>query len=276
MSTLSADIRTLPKRGFRIGTLPAAFHATHYRGLLIPLVLLVLWEVAAQFHWINPILLASPSIIFHGFDRSLTEGDLLLNLQLSVTRMGLGWLAGSLIGLAVGLAIGLSRTADRVLGPTLHAFRQIAPFAWIPLISVWFGLGDSAKVAFVALVVFFPVVVNTYEGIRGVPKQLIEVSRVLMFSKARLIRSVILPAAAPAILNGLELGFLYAWLSTIGAEYLMNATGGVGSMMESAQESLEMDIVFVGVIVSGLIGFGISLSVRLARTRLLHWRKSFA
>lgn len=275
MSTISTAIRTAPKGRARALSLPA-FDASRYRGLVIPLALLALWEIAAQAHWINPVLLASPSVILGGFERLLGEGDLLFNLKLSVTRMGLGWLVGSLIGVAAGLVLGLSRTADRVLGPTLHAFRQIAPFAWIPLISVWFGLGDSAKVAFIALVVFFPVVVNTYEGIRSVPKQLLEVSRVLMFSPVRRIRSVVLPAATPAILNGLELGFLYAWLSTIGAEYLMNAIGGVGSMMESAQESLEMDVVFVGVIVSGLIGFGISLSVRLARARLLHWRKSFA
>jgi sulfonate transport system permease protein len=84
-----------------------------------------------------------------------------------------------------------------------------------------------------------------------------------------------LPSATPAILNGLELGFFYSWLATIGAEYLMNATGGLGSMMESAQESLEMDVVFVGVILSGLVGAGISLSLRLARGRLLRWRSSF-
>jgi sulfonate transport system permease protein len=275
MSTLSTEILDTPKRGFF--KWPAlSFNAIGYRGWLIPVLLLVLWETAAHYHWINTVLLASPSLILDGFSRSLEEGQLLLNLKLSLARMVGGWFAGSLVGLAVGVGLGLSRTADRVFGPTLQAFRQIAPFAWIPLISVWFGLGDSAKIVFIALVVFFPVVVNTYEGIRGVPKNLIEVSRVLMFSPYRLIRSVVLPSAAPAILSGLELGFFYAWLATIGAEYLMSATGGLGSMMESAQESLEMDVVFVGVILSGLVGAGISLSLRLARGRLLRWRTSFS
>lgn len=273
MSTLSADIINAPKR--RIAFPRPAFNPAHYRGLLIPLALLSLWELAARQHWINTTLLVSPSLILDGFSRAIDEGQLLLNLKLSLTRMAGGWAVGSLIGLVVGLGIGLSRPLDRILGPSINAFRQIAPFAWIPLISVWFGLEDSAKIAFVALVVFFPVVVNTYEGIRGVPKSLIEVSRVLMFSPYRLVFRVVLPAATPAILGGLELGFVYAWLATIGAEYLMNATGGLGSMMESAQESLEMDVVFVGVILSGLVGAGISLGVRLARARLLRWRTSF-
>jgi sulfonate transport system permease protein len=274
MSTVSAEVLDTPKRQL-IKRPVLSLSIAGYRGLLIPLLLIAAWEIAAHFRWINPVLLSSPSLILEGFSRSLGEGLLLQNLKLSLIRMVGGWAAGSMIGLSVGLAIGLSATLDRVLGPTLQAFRQIAPFAWIPLISVWFGLGDSAKIAFITLVVFFPVVVNTYEGIRGVPKNLIEVSRVLMFSPYRLIRSVVLPSASPAILNGLELGFLYAWLATIGAEYLMNATGGLGSMMESAQESLEMDVVFVGVILSGLVGAGISLSLRLARGRLLRWRTSF-
>lgn len=274
MSALSTEILSLPKRWLvKRSTLSAS--VAGYRGWLIPLALIGIWEIAAHFRWINPVLLSSPSLIFEGFARSLHEGLLLQNLKLSLIRMIGGWAVGSVIGLSVGLAIGLSGILDRVLGPTLQTFRQIAPFAWIPLISVWFGLGDSAKIAFIALVVFFPVVVNTYEGIRDVPKNLIEVSRVLMFSPYRLIRSVVLPSATPAILNGLELGFFYAWLATIGAEYLMNATGGLGSMMESAQESLEMDVVFVGVILSGLVGAGISLSLRLARGRLLRWRSSF-
>lgn len=274
MSALSTEILSLPKRW--LVKRPTRFPSVAgYRGWLIPLALIGMWEIAAHFRWINPVLLSSPSLIFEGFARSLHEGLLLQNLKLSLIRMIGGWAVGSVVGLSVGLVIGLSGLLDRVLGPTLQAFRQIAPFAWIPLISVWFGLGDSAKIAFIALVVFFPVVVNTYEGIRGVPKHLIEVSRALMFSRYRLIRSVVLPSATPAILNGLELGFFYAWLATIGAEYLMNATGGLGSMMESAQESLEMDLVFVGVILSGLVGAGISLSLRLARGRLLRWRSSF-
>jgi sulfonate transport system permease protein len=276
MSTISADLYVVRKRRFPQWTTPL-FNVRPFRGILIPLLLLALWELAARAHWINPVLLSSPSGIASGLANSFSDDtNLWGNLALSLTRTVEGWIAGSAIGLIIGIGIGLSRTLDRVLGPTLHAFRQIAPFAWIPLISVWFGLDDSAKVAFIALVVFFPVVVNTYEGIRSVPKQLIEVSRVLMFSKLRLIRTVVLPSATPAILSGLELGFLYAWLATIGAEYLMNATGGLGSMMESAQESLAMDTVFIGVLFSGLVGAGLSLSIRLLRTRLLHWRKSYA
>jgi sulfonate transport system permease protein len=243
--------------------------------LLFPAALLFLWQLSAHYGWTSPQILPPPAMVWATLTDLFSRGEIATNLGISLSRVVQGFVLGGGIGLALGSAIGLSGILDRVLGPTPQTFRQIAPFAWITLISVWFGLGDSAKIASIALVVFFPVVVNTYEGIRDVPKNLIEVSRVLMFSPYRLIRSVVLPSATPAILNGLELGFFYAWLATIGAEYLMNATGGLGSMMESAQESLEMDVVFVGVILSGLVGARISLSLRLARSRLLRWRSSF-
>ncbi|CAL1240371.1 ABC transporter permease [Candidatus Methylocalor cossyra] len=273
MSALSTETLSVPKR--RLPKLPARLAGADHRGWWLPLLVIGLWELGAHFRWIDPTLLSSPSLILERLLRLCSEGLLLENVKLSLLRMVGGWLLGSLVGLAVGLAIGFSVTLDRVLGPSLQAFRQIAPFAWIPLISVWFGLGDAAKIVFIALVVFFPVVVNTYEGIRGVPKNLLEVARVLMFSPYRQVRTLVLPSATPAILSGLELGFFYAWLATIGAEYLMNATGGLGSMMESAQESLDMAVVFVGVILSGLVGAGIGVGLRLARNRLLRWRSSF-
>lgn len=246
-----------------------------YRGLVIPVGLLVIWEVAARLGWINPVLLTSPTAIVHAGIIAIDDGELWPNLQASLVRMLLGWLTGAVIGLVLGAMIGLSRLGERLFGPTFNAFRQVAPFAWIPLISVWFGLGESSKIAFIAIVALYPVVVNTYEGIRSVPKEFVEVARVFDFSLWQLLRRVVIPAATPAILSGLELAFLYAWLATIGAEYLLNANGGIGVLIESAQERLAMDIVFLGVIISGLVGFGISVVTQAARSRLLGWRKSY-
>jgi sulfonate transport system permease protein len=245
------------------------------RGFAIPLAILAAWEACARFHWINVVLLASPSLIAKAFAVYIGNGELWDNLSASLARMVLGWLSGVGVGLVLGAVIGLSRLGERLFGPVFNAFRQIAPFAWIPLISVWFGLGEGAKIAFIAVVALYPVVVNTFEGIRGTPKELVEVGRVLNFSLAQKLRRIVIPAATPSILSGLELAFLYSWLATIGAEYLLNSKGGLGALMDSAQERLEMDVVFLGVITSGLVGFSISLLARAARARLLAWRKPF-
>lgn len=246
-----------------------------WRGLALPLALLASWEAAAHFQLINAVLLSSPSAIARAFRAYLENGELWDNLSISLLRMACGWLSGAAVGLLLGAVIGLSRLGERLFGPVFNAFRQIAPFAWIPLISVWFGLGEGAKVAFIAVVALYPVTVNTFEGIRGTPKELLEVGKVLNFNLFQTLRRIVIPSATPAILSGLELAFLYAWLATIGAEYMLNSKGGLGALMDSAQERLEMDVVFLGVIASGAIGFAIGLATRAARRRLLAWRKSF-
>ncbi len=251
------------------------FDAKHLRGFVIPFVIVVLWEFCSRTHWINPALLSSPSAIAKAFWVYLDNGELWQNLSASLTRMVLGWLSGIGVGLLLGAVIGLSKLGERLVGPIFNAFRQIAPFAWIPLISLWFGLGEGAKVAFIAVVALYPVTVNTFEGIRSTPKELLEVGRVLNFSLAQKLRKIVIPSATPSILNGLELAFLYSWLATIGAEYLLNSTGGLGALMDSAQERLEMDVVFLGVITSGVVGYSISVLTRATRARLLGWRKSF-
>lgn len=253
----------------------AGFDAKNLRGFVIPVLIVVLWEGFSRAHWINPALLSSPSAIAKAFGVYLGNGELWQNLSASLTRMVLGWLSGIAVGLLLGAVIGLSKIGERLFGPIFNAFRQIAPFAWIPLISLWFGLGEGAKVAFIAVVALYPVTVNTFEGIRSVPKELLEVGRVFNFNIGQKLRRIVIPSSTPSILSGLELAFLYSWLATIGAEYLLNSTGGLGALMDSAQERLEMDVVFLGVITSGVVGYSISVLTRVTRTRLLGWRKSF-
>ena len=253
----------------------ADFDIKGLRGFVIPVLIVVFWEGFSRVHWINPALLSSPSAIAKAFGVYLGNGELWQNLSASLTRMMLGWLSGITFGLLLGAVIGLSKIGERLFGPIFNAFRQIAPFAWIPLISLWFGLGEGAKVAFIAVVALYPVVVNTFEGVRSVPKELLEVGRVFNFNIGQKLRRIVIPSATPSILNGLELAFLYSWLATIGAEYLLNSTGGLGALMDSAQERLEMDVVFLGVITSGVVGYSISALTRATRTRLLGWRKSF-
>jgi sulfonate transport system permease protein len=183
-----------------------------------------------------------------------------------------GFFAGSFAGLLVGAVMGASRTSERLVGPTFHAAKQVAVFAWIPLISVWFGTGETAKVLFIALAAFYPVAVNTYEGIRSVAREYIDVTAVFRFTPWQIWQKAIFPGALPSIFAGLQLALIYAWLGTLGAEYLLAAAPGIGNLMIDGRERFAMDQVILGVILAGIIGFSLSSLASLVESHFLRWR----
>jgi sulfonate transport system permease protein len=242
------------------------------RGWVLPLALLSLWGVAAASGWIHSPLLVSPAAVWHRAVAYTVGGDLQTALAASLWRDLAGFAIGAAAGLLFGGALGLSRVFERMVGPSFHTLKQISLFAWIPLISVWFGLGDAAKVAFLSLAAFFPVVLNTFEGIRSVPRELIEVARVFEFGRLQLLTRVVLPSASPSIFAGIHLALIYAWLATLGAEYLLVAGKGIGNTMIDGRERFEMDLVIFGVIVVALVGFSLNWLATRVEQRLLAWR----
>lgn len=242
------------------------------RGWVLPLLLLGLWWAATEFRWVESKLLVSPAAVWQRAVAYTASGELAVALASSLWRDLAGFAIGSTTGLLFGTLLGLSRGFERALGPSFHTLKQISLFAWIPLISVWFGLGDAAKVAFLSLAAFFPVVLNTFEGIRSVPRELIEVARVLRFSRAQLLWRVVLPGASPSIFAGIHLALIYAWLATLGAEYLLVAGKGIGNTMIDGREHFHMDLVLFGVVVVGLVGFTLNWIATRIENRLLAWR----
>lgn len=242
------------------------------RGLVLPVLLFVAWLVVCRYELANTRILVPPLAVW-GAARALHEsGELWGHLRASLVRDLLGLALGIVAGGAVGGLLAVSRTADKLFSPSFHAAKQVALFAWIPLMSVWLGVGEQAKVAFIALSAFYPVVVNTYEGVRSVGVEHIEVARVLRFSRWQTLRKVILPSAAPSLFAGVHQGLIYAWLGTLGAEYLLEPAPGIGSLMVDGRERFAMDVVLVGLIVSGLVGFGLNAVAKAAEDRLLRWR----
>jgi sulfonate transport system permease protein len=255
------------------------FHSLAYkkhnmRGALLPVLILLAWEECSRRALVNEALIIPPVTVLETISTAIQSGDFWFDVKMSVSRMLLGFVLGAGGGLLVGAGMGLSRTIDRLVGPSFHAVRQIAVFAWIPLIAMGFGLGELAKVVFIGVVAFFPVVLNTYEGVRSVSKEYVEVATALTFSRGRLLRRVILPAATSSIFTGIELAIIYAWLATIGAEYLMVSNGGIGALLLDGREHFRMDIVFLGIIVTGLVGWIVSSCTRLLSARLLRWRST--
>lgn len=242
------------------------------RGMVLPLALLALWAAVAHSGLVNtriivPVerVLAVPFTDVHG--RHLWMG-----MVVSLLRMLAGFGIGAAAGLGLGVLMGLSHTAERLFGPSFHAVRQIALYAWIPLLTAWFGNGDTAKIVFIALSAFFPMVLNTHEGLRSISPQHREVARVLRLSRARLIRRVLLPGAMPSIAIGVQLALIYAWISTVGAEYAMGLGVGLGTLLSEGREHFRMDIVIVGVLALALVGFLLHALFNRLFARLLRWR----
>jgi sulfonate transport system permease protein len=242
------------------------------RGWVLPIALVVLWWAAVRFGWSTSPLLVPVCKVWATAVQQVESGALFVALAASLWRDLAGFVLGAGVGLVFGTALGLSRLFEQLVGPTFHTIKQISLFAWIPLISVWFGLGDTAKVVFLSLAAFFPVVLNTFEGIRGVPADLLEVARVLKYSRWQVLLRVVLPSASPSIFAGIHLALIYAWLATLGAEYLLVSGKGIGNTMTDGRENFWMDLVIFGVIVVGLVGSTLNWIASRIERRLLAWR----
>ena len=244
-----------------------------WRGFVLPAVLILVWFVATRWSLVDTRIMVGPWAVVETAWKQITTGHVLEGLLASLGRNLAGFAIGSLAGLLLGALLGTSRIAERLIGPTFNAAKQIALFAWIPLLSVWFGMGEPAKIAFIALAVFYPVVLNTFEGIRSVGKEYVEVARAFEFSRWQLFRRVILPAATPQIFTGLHLALIYSWLATVGAEYFLKSGLGIGNIMIDGREHFLMDQVIFGVAIVGLVGFAFNRIAAAIERRLLRWRQ---
>jgi sulfonate transport system permease protein len=242
------------------------------RGLVLPIALIVTWDLLTRFELVNTRLLVRPEKVIEVAWKELTEGALVTQLGYSVARDLGGALLGTIAGIVVGTIMGTSRLGNRLLGPSFHAAKQVAIFAWIPLMSVWLGTGELAKIVFIALSAFYPVVLNTFEGIRAVHPQHVEVAKVFGFSRFQVLHRVVFPSAAPSIFAGFHLALIYSWLATIGAEYLLAAAPGIGNLMIDGRETFRMDKVLLGVLVVGLVGFALSALAERIESRVVRWR----
>ena len=242
------------------------------KGWVIPALLILVWWASYGFGWTHSALFVPIDAVFAAGRRLAASGELWRALAASLLRMLAGFALGTFVGIVVGLSLGLSRLLERAVGPTFHTVKQVSLFAWLPLISLWCGLGEFAKVVFIALAAFFPVVVNVFDGVRGVPREWIEVARVFEFSRAQTLLRVVLPAAVASIFTGISLALIFAWLATLGAEYLMTAGSGIGNLLTDGREHFWIDVEIVGIVIVGLVGFGLTALSAALQARALRSR----
>ena len=272
MSALSTEPVTAGKEGRT-----APFRLVPGRALVgwaLPLVILVLWETLSRQGVIAPNVLPAPSAVLAAGWTLLLSGKLADNIAVSAGRAGAGFLIGGSFGFVLGLANGLSRLSRDVTDTTLQMVRNIPHLALIPLVILWFGIGEEAKLFLVALGVFFPIYVNTLLGIQGIDPQLIEMGRIYGMRPATLFRRVILPGALPSILAGLRYALGIMWLTLIVAETI-SAQSGLGYMAMQAREFLQIDIVVLSILIYALLGKLADSAARLLERLTLQWHPAF-
>lgn len=241
---------------------------------LPPLSLLLLWQLLAQTGVISVRVLPAPSSIAQAAWTLALSGELLDHVLVSTRRALLGFAIGGGLGLLLGLATGSLRKLETLLDTSLQMLRNIPPLALIPLVILWFGIDEAAKLFIVAIGVFFPVYLNTFHGIRSVDPGLIEMARSYGLTRWQLYREVILPGALSSILVGVRFSLGLMWVLLIVAETI-SATAGIGYMTMNAREFLRTDIVLVGILMYALLGKLADLVARSLERFWLRWHPGY-
>ena len=237
---------------------------------LVPAVGILVWQVAADLGGLPPRFLPSPLSVVRAAVRLGMSGELARHIGVSTRRAAIGFAIGGSIGLALGFLNGLSATADRLLDTTLQMLRSVPHLAIIPLVILWLGIGETAKVALVALGVVFPLYLNTLHGLKGLDPRLIELGRVHGLSRAAMLRRIVLPGAFPSILVGVRYGLGLMWLTLIVAETI-SADAGIGYLAMNAREFLQSDVVVLSILLYALLGKLADAVTRWLERRLLPW-----
>ena len=244
------------------------------RGFLLgPGLLLLYWAVLSATGFLDPRILPAPWTAVTTAIDLLQQGRLQNNITVSAARAGTGLLLGTLAGVSLALVSGLSVLGGYVIDGLVQIKRGIPILALIPFMILWFGIGETMKVAVIAISVFFPIYIQTHTALVAIELRYVELAETLRLSRWQFLRHIVLPGALPGFLTGLRFGVTAAWLALVVVEQL-NATSGIGYMVTLARNYAQTDIMLVGLIVYALLGYLSDAVVRTIERRALRWRRT--
>jgi sulfonate transport system permease protein len=249
-------------------------HGRPWIGWIVPAIIVLAWQVAASLGWIADAVMPSPYAVAAAAWGLTLSGELPQNLGVSALRALAGLVVGGGIGLTLGLLNGLSRLSFSVTDTSVQIIRNVPHVALIPLVIVWFGIDEGAKLFIVALGVFFSIYVNTLHGVRSVDPQLIEMARSYGFRGWLLFRRVILPGALPSLFVGLRFALGVMWLTLIFAETIA-AQSGIGYMAMQVREFMQTDVIVLSILLYALLGKGADTLVKVLERWRLAWHPAF-
>ncbi|MEH7114766.1 ABC transporter permease [Neobacillus niacini] len=239
--------------------------------IVLPLLIVLVWVYVTEKEFIGAYLIPSPLAVFNTIVLFIGDGTLLGDTWNSLSRMLQGFFLAVFFGLIFGVVMGLFTRFDRFFAGVFNAIRVIPPLAWIPIIILWFGIGETSKVIIIFKSAFFPILLNTIQGIEGVPKGYFEVSKLMGVSKRKVLFSVIFPAALPSIFVGLRLGLGAAWMAVVAAE-LIASDSGLGYRITQGRELSQPDVMVIGMAMIGLIGVSMDTFITFIKKRVLSWQ----
>ncbi|GBQ11974.1 ABC transporter permease [Acidiphilium acidophilum] len=250
-------------------------HVSRFTTLIAVIIALILWQAASVLHIFPPIALPSPVAVWRAFIRLLLHGyggnSLFDDIWVSSARIAVGFVAAIVLGVPIGLLMARNAFTFRLIDPFLQFARPVPPLAYIPLLVVWFGIGELPKILLILFGTIPVIIIGTISGVKATPALRISVAKTLGATESQIFRHVILPSALPEIFTAMRVGIGVAWTCLVAAE-LIAADKGLGWLVQYAGQALQVAIVIVGIIVIGLLGYAMELIIRLLERRAVPWR----
>jgi sulfonate transport system permease protein len=243
-------------------------------GLVLPAIILALWELVSQLALVPRNLLPAPSAVFLALYDLALRGELAGHVEITLIRVFLGFLLGTAVATLLGALTGYSTGWRRLIDPLLQALQNVPSIAWVPLFILWLGIFEASKVALIAVGVFFPVYLNLMSGIQQVDRKLVEVGRIYGYTGIALVRRVLLPATLPFYVTGLRSGLGLGWMFVLAAEF-MGASEGLGYLLIDGEQTGRPQIIIASIMLFALMGKLSDLVLTWSTRRLVGWQDSF-
>ena len=246
--------------------------AMNFKKLISPVAIILFCEVIGQSKMIDPFFFPPPSHMLKALFQMVSSGEIFPHIGVSVVRAMCGYLIAAVLGLLIGILVAWSRFFENIFDPLIELIRPISTFALVPVMFVWFGIGNGTKIAIIVKACFFPIVLNTIAGIKGVDARLIQAARALGASGLQMWTKVLIPSALLMIITGMRISTAMSMLAIVGVEMLA-ADSGIGFLVIDAQRTFATDRMFAGIIVISLMGVSLDRLARFVQNRLLFWHR---
>lgn len=261
-----AAVRTMKKKSS--GLTNGVVSTVEY--FILPVLLILIWLILGQTGKLNPVIMPSIQKIISTIGKLIVNGSLATNAWISLVRVLKGYAIAAVLGVGLGIAIGLSKHLERLTQLIVQILKPIPPIAWIPLVILWFGIGETGKVFLIFLGGFFTILINVIDGIHQKDEKLQEVSRVMETPMSKQILLMVIPGAAPNIFTGLRTGLTSCWMCVVAAE-LVSSTTGLGYLIMNARQFGNTDVVIVGMLAIGLIGKIMDSILKAVEKKVIRW-----